>query len=119
MLRKIGVDADVFKGGKKDEEEDIGVEEERRVFLDQLFNQYREEVFVNLGLIEFFGVDLQYLNNKNEKFGRSSMNGSMKGSKVSIDLDNILEQNVDPIGNGNMLMKTGKFSKKTFNFSNL
>jgi len=38
MLRKIGVDADVFKGGKKDEEEDIGVEEERRVFLDQLFN---------------------------------------------------------------------------------
>lgn len=37
MLRKIGVDADVFKGGK-DEEEDIGVGEERRVFLDQLFN---------------------------------------------------------------------------------
>jgi hypothetical protein len=43
---------------------------------------------------------------------------SMASSKVSIDLENIFEENVDNFGT-NMLMKTGKFSKKTFNFGNI
>ncbi len=40
----------------------------------------------------------------------------MRGSKVSIDFESILDENIDP---SNMLMKTGKFSKKTFNFGNI
>lgn len=42
----------------------------------------------------------------------------MRGSKVSLDLENVLEENLDPFPN-NMMMKTGKFSKKTFNFGNV
>lgn len=67
-------------------------------------------------MIEFFGIDLHYLNKREYKAkGDNSSGGSMRGSKVSIDLQ---EENVDPLA-ANMLMKTAKFSKKTFNFSNL
>lgn len=42
----------------------------------------------------------------------------MKSSKVSLDLENVLQENLDPYPN-NMLMRTGKFNKKTFNFGNI
>lgn len=65
-------------------------------------------------MIQYFGVDLNYLNIRNDKL----KGNPMRSSKVSIDLNSMLEENIDPHGN-NMLMKTTKFNKKTFNFGNI
>lgn len=59
-------------------------------------------------------MDLYYLNGRADRF----KSGSFRGSKVSIDFDNVQEENIDPYSNS-LLMRTGKFSKKTFNFGNV
>jgi len=83
--------------------------------LDDIFNQNREKLLTNTFLIEYFGVDLNFLNNKNDRL----RDRSLKGSKISIDWNSFMDENVDPCLSSNMLMKTSKFSKKTFNFGNI
>lgn len=43
-------------------EDDITQNEERRVFLDEIFNNCREDIWSNTFLIEYFGIDIQFLN---------------------------------------------------------
>lgn len=63
-------------------EDDITHNEERRVFLDEIFNDYKDEIWDNIFLIEFFGIDIQFLNRSTEKVKAGS---SMRGSKISLD----------------------------------
>lgn len=64
--------------------------------------------------MQYFAIDLNYLSIKNDKL----KGNSMRSSKMSIDLNSMLEENIDP-HSSNLLMKTTKFNKKTFNFGNI
>jgi hypothetical protein len=63
-------------------DEDIALNEQRRIFLDEVFHGCCCEIWSNTFLIEYFAIDLNFLNCMNEKFKYSSM----KGSKISLDL---------------------------------
>lgn len=75
-------------------------------------------------MIEFYGIDIHYLNEKIINIPSLHKPISMKSSKVSselsIDLSDLGDENCDPsflnTEHENLLMKTCKFSKKTFNF---
>lgn len=106
FLKKMGLSSEIFE--QLDPfSQDINPIEECRLFLDELFNEKREDIWGSSYLIEFFGVDIHFLNQ------RKSECGSMRGSKVSVDLE-ALEENFNP--GPNLLMKTTKFSRKCFNF---
>lgn len=57
------------------------------MYLDGLFMDFRDKIWSEQFLIEYFGIDLHFLNGKSDKF----KNSSMRGSKVSLDLENVLE----------------------------